>query len=131
MDISAGAGIYASIAATQYDDQPIANNGLIIALSSGSDSLRFDCVSNSSQSGVGDIIGRDGTMLTNGAPLAGGSTWMVVNPFSRPGVLCVRATGVLTAGDQGIYTCTIPDDSGNTIDLNVGLYPHGFNGELM
>ena len=52
MDISAGAGIYASIAATQYDDQPIANNGLIIALGSGSETLRLECVSNSSQSGV-------------------------------------------------------------------------------
>jgi len=134
VDISAGAGIYASIAATQYDDQPIANNGLIIALDSDTlehgDSLRFECVSNSSQSGVGEVTGRDGTTLTHGAALAGGGTWTVINPFSRPGALCVQATGVLTAGDQGIYTCTIPDDSGNSIDINVGLYPSGFSGEL-
>ena len=129
MDTSAGAGIYAAIAATQYDDQPIANNGLIIALGSGGDSLRFECVSNSSQSGVGVITGRDGTTLTDGAALAGGGTWRVINPFSRPGVLRVRANGALTAGDQGIYTCTIPDDSGNTIAINVGLYPSGFSGE--
>ena len=129
MDISAGAGIYAGVAATQYDGQPIANNGLIIALSSGSESLWFDCVSNSSQSGVGVITGRDGTTLTHGAALAGSGTWRVINPFSRPGVLRVRARGVLTTGDQGIYTCTIPDDSGNNMDINVGLYPHGFSGE--
>ena len=128
MDISAGAGIYAAVAATQYNDQPIANNGLIIALSSGW-SLLFDCVSNSSQSGIGVITGQDGTTLTYGAALAGGGTWIVVNPFSRPGVLRVRANGVLTAGDQGIYTCTIPDDSGNSIAINVGLYPSGFSGE--
>ena len=125
MDISAGAGIYAVIAATQYDDQPIANNGLIIALSSGSERLRFECVSNSSQSGVGEITGRDGTALYSGG------IWSVISPFSRPGVLRVRATGVLTAGDQGIYTCTIPDDSGNSIAINVGLYPSGFSGELV
>ena len=130
MDISAGAGIYASIAATQYDDQPIANNGLIIALGSGR-SLEFDCVSNSSQSGVGVITGRDGTTLMDGAALAGGGAWQVINPFSRPGVLRVRARGALTAGDQGIYTCTIPDDSGNSIAINVGLYPSGFSGELV
>ena len=133
MDTSAGAGMYAAVAATQYNDQPIANNGLIIALGSGNldgDSLKLDCVSNSSQSGVGVITGRDGTALTNGAALAGGGTWTVVNPFSRPGVLRVRARGVLTAGDQGIYTCTIPDDSGNSIAINVGLYPSGFSGEL-
>ena len=129
MDTSAGAGIYASIAATQYDDQPIANNGLIIALGSGSETLRFECVSNSSQSDVGEITGRDGTTLTHGAALAGGGTWTVTYPFSRPGVLCVRAFGVLTAGDQGIYTCTIPDDNRNTVAINVGLYPSGFSGE--
>ena len=121
MDTSAGAGIYAAVAATQYDGQPIANNGLIIALGSGT-SLQFDCVSNSSQSGVGVITGRGGTALTGGI-------WQVVNPFSRPGVLRVRANGVLAAGDQGIYTCTIPDDSGNSIAINVGLYPSGFSGE--
>ena len=130
MDTSAGAGIYAGVAATQYDDQPIANNGLIIALGSGR-SLEFDCVSNSSQSGVGEITGRNGTTLTDGAALAGGSTWQVVIPSSRPGVLRVRTKGVLIAGDQGIYTCTIPDDSGNSIAINVGLYPSDFSGELM
>ena len=133
MDISAGAGIYASIAATQYDDQPIANNGLIIAMSSFGNSLSFDCVSNSSQSGVGEVTGRDGTVLTHGAALAGGGTWTVINPFSRPGVLHVhvQAIFVFTVSDQGIYTCTIPDDSGNNIDISVGLYPYDFNGELM
>ena len=135
MDISAGAGIYAWTAATQYDDQPIANNGLIIALSSNnlvySSSLAVDCVSNSSQSGVGEITGRDGTTLSHWAALAGGGTWRVFHPFFRPGVLRARARGVLTAGDQGIYTCTIPDDSGNTFDINVGLYPSGFSGELV
>ena len=129
MDISAGAGIYAGFAATQYVDQPIANNGLIIALDSGSESLWFDCVSNSSQSGVGVITGRDGTTLTHGAALAGSGTWTVVHPFSRPGVLRIRAYSVLTAGDQGIYTCTIPDDNGNIFSINVGLYPSGFSGE--
>ena len=54
MDVFAGAGIYVDIAATQYDDQPIANNGLIIGRHSGN-SLQFDCVSNSSKSGVGVI----------------------------------------------------------------------------
>jgi len=136
VDTSAGAGIYACVAATQYDDQPIANNGLIVAqdsnnLDSFGDSLSFDCVSNSSQSGVGEITGRDGTTLTDGTALASGGIWRVNNPFSRPGVLRVRANSVLTAGDQGIFTCTIPDDNGNSIVINVGLYPSGFSGELV
>ena len=123
MDISAGAGIYAWTAAIQ---QPIANNGLIIDVNY----LVFVCVSNSSQPGVGMITGRNETTLTDGAPLAGGGFWRVFNPLSRPGVLRVRPRGVLTAGDQGIYTCTIPDDNGNNITINVGLYPSGFSGEL-
>ena len=128
MDTSAGAGIYAAVAATQYDDRPIANNGLIIARDSGT-RLEFDCVSNSSQSGVGVITGRNGTTLMDGAALAGGGTWQVINPSSRPGVLRARARSAVTSGDQGIYTCTIPDDSGNGIAINVGLYPSGFSGE--
>ena len=123
MDISAGAGIYAWVAAIQ---QPIANNGLIIDLNHRG----FFCVSNSSQSGVGVITGQNETTLTDWAPLAGGGIWRVINSFSRPGVLRVRLRGVLTAGDQGIYSCTIPDDNGNNITINVGLYPSGFSGEL-
>ena len=82
----------------------------------------FDCVSNSSRSGVASIIPPDGVSLSGRA----------VNPFNRPGFLQFRTqtTSPFTTSDQGIYTCTIPDSNDNYISLNVGLYPPGFNGEL-
>ena len=81
----------------------------------------FDCVSNSSQSGVGTITAPDGVDLSA----------LIIHPFNRPGVIRFR-TGELPLrdSDQGIYTCTIPDSNGYNISLNVGLYPPGFNGEF-
>ena len=97
---------------------PINNNGLII---SANDRLLFDCVSNSSQSGVGTITPPDGVDLSV----------LIIHPFNRPGVIRFRTRELpLQHSDQGIYTCTIPDSNGRNISLNVGLYPPGFNGEL-
>ena len=85
---------------------------------SGSDGIFLDCVSNSSQSGVGIITGPDGNTLSAGA----------VYPFSRPGVFRIQRS--FTAAEQGIYSCTIPDNNDNQFIIDFGLYPSGFMGEL-
>ena len=36
----------------------------------------------------------------------------------------------LTADDNGVYTCRIPDESGTIVDINIGVYQNGFTGEL-
>ena len=120
-----GAGIYSVFAAPGYEFRPIANNGVIIASSATSnDRIRFECISNSSQTDVGGITGPDGTTLPSS-----GYVRAIVSPGSRPGFVRFRALHSFTAGDQGIYTCTIPDANDNNIIINVGLYPNGFNGE--
>ena len=82
------------------------------------------CVSNSSQPGVGEITGLDGTTLTSG------SGWFVNRGGNIPGF--IRATKpTFTASDQGIYTCTISDDNGNVMVFNVGLYSTVFSGECI
>ena len=95
---------------------------------SASVGLVMDCISNSSQSGVGMITGLDGNTL----PIGDTGVWRVVNPFSRPGVLRLRTlfSSSFTAADQGIYTCTIPDSNDNQFTIHIGLYPSGFVGEL-
>ena len=105
--------------------RPIANNGLIVGASDG---LRLECISNSSQSGVGMITGVDG----NTVPFGITGNLRVSNPGNRPGVLRFHTTynSPLQAADQGIYTCTIPDSNNNHLTVNVGLYPSGFMGEL-
>ena len=109
-----GAGLYDNQGGSAID-----NNGLII---SSNDGLVFDCVSNSSRSGVASITPPDGVGLSGHA----------LNPFNRPGFLRFRTqtTSPFTASDQGIYTCNIRDNNDNYISLNVGLYPSTFNGEL-
>ena len=101
-----------------------ANNGVIV----GADRLTLDCVSNSSQSGVGMITGLDGNTLPTGRT----GVWNVIYPYNRPGVvrLHTSSSSFLTAADQGIYTCTIPDNNDNLFTFNFGLYPTGFTGEL-
>ena len=127
-----GAGIYALVSDISVSSGPIANNGLIV---SRSDELRLECVSNSNMAGVGSITTSNGNILT-----ADGTTsnLTLTNPFGRPGVLRLRSVDgtlqgrpsqSLSASDQGVYTCTIPDSNGDDISLNVGLYPPGFNGE--
>ena len=123
-----GAGLYADMrtSSSVFVPRPIANNGLIV---SGDDGLRLYCVSNSSQSGVGTITASNGDTLNTGA----NGIWNVAYPGNRPGFLRLQTrtqpTMLLSDSTQGIYTCTIPDDDGNDIILNVGLYPNGFNGK--
>ena len=118
-----GAGIFGGGRTSSSDTErrPIANNGLIM---SASDGLLMDCVSNSSQSGVGMITGLDGNPLPTGII----GVWQVINPFVRPGVLRLQtiSTSSVTAADRGIYSCTIPDSNDNQFTINVGLYPSGF-----
>ena len=99
--------MYARRAASQFDDSSIANNGLVVIASTG---IVLDCISNSSQPYVGYITGPEGSIVTE---------W---SPFNRPGVLRIDGNP-----SQGIYTCTIPD---NSFIINVGVYPNGFSSEL-
>ena len=32
--------------------------------------------------------------------------------------------------DQGVYTCRIPDENDVEVDVSIGIYPQGFNGEF-
>ena len=77
---------------------------------------------------VGQFIGLNGT------------TALISNSFfaiarSQPGELTVEnivgSQSALTAGQQGVYTCRIPLQSGQMKELNVGVYPNGFNSKLV
>ena len=123
----AGAGVYAfpRTSSSDFKSRSIVNNSLIV---SGSDGLRLECVSNSSQSGVGMITAYDEGTLPIGSNTG---VWRLVNPFSRPGVLRLQTAGtsLMTSSDEGIYTCTIPDSNGNQLAINFGLYALNFSGE--
>ena len=124
----AGAGIHVFIGASTGDLEvpgSLPDNGIVISLGTARFGFyfRFFCRSDSMMNNVGMLIGPNGTTVTSG------DVFTIVHP--RPGELRVHNTLsqniLLTAGDQGVYTCRIPLRSGEMRDINVGIYPSGFN----
>ena len=74
---------------------------------------------------AGQFIGLNGSALTSNSffaiarPQAGEIT--IVNT--------VGSQSALTASQQGVYTCRIPLQGGEIREINVGIYPNGFNSE--
>ena len=105
------------------DRSPIANNGMII---SGREGLGLECVSNSSQSGLGTVTTPAGHTLSPGDTT---HSWSLSPPPHTPGLLSLVTSAPITPSQEGIYTCSLPDSNGDDIELNVGIYPSGFYGE--
>ena len=88
--------------------------------------FRFDCRSDSMAENTGTLAGLDGTIATTG------SVFSVTH--LQPGALRVEnkpPQNVLTASDQGVYTCRIPLLSGEMREINVGIYPSGFTSKCV
>ena len=117
--------MYATNAVAQFDNHPIANNGLILSADNG---ILVDFVSNSSQFSLGVITVPDGHTQSIGGNIG---VWRVHSPFRRPGALRITTTSSLPSTSQGIYTCTIPDSNSNRFIFNIGLYPTGFDGQSL
>ena len=109
--------------------QSLPNNGIVLSVTS----LELLCISSSAAADGYQFVG-----LYNITHIA--AAWrdfrlstppLVVCTFgtSWPGVLWLYNYGFLTPADQGVYTCRMPDVTGNILDLNFGFYPPGFNGE--
>ena len=112
-----GAGIYASSA--------LMNNSLIKA-DSNQRLGEFSCMSGSKQGGIGQFIGRDGKDITY---KSGDPFHVSIGNTHHPGLIQVNVYSSLHTHYQGIYTCRIPDETGNFVDINVGLYRYEFNSE--
>ena len=69
-------------------------------------------------------MGTDGQAVTHNGPFQGTSN------ASSPGSLSVQSGRSHFLYDhQGVYTCRIPDETGEDVDINVGIYQNGFSGE--
>ena len=108
-----GAGIY-----VESTDTVLPNNSLISSKFRKKMSS-FRCLSGSSQSHVGRLIG----------PLGNDITFSTSDPFliSRggthdPGTLYIRSLREFKTTDSGIYTYRTPNENRNIVDVNVGLY---------
>ncbi len=104
------------------------NNGVVIALStrtSESLTFAFKCRSGSrTDRSVRQFIGLDGQPRSTDGGLRVGfprhPSAIAVNNIGRPD---------LSAGEEGVYTCRMLDENGDTVDANVGIYRNGFNSE--
>ena len=72
--------------------------------------------------GVGELIGLDGSHVSNSG------FFEISHP--QPGELSVvnfvTNSTDLTAKEQGVYTCRIPLQSGEMMEISIGIYLSGF-----
>ena len=122
-----GAGIFVFVGAGEIGTQP--NNGLVISTNSGSGfRFRFFCRSDTPTVGVGELFGLDGNPIID-------SNFFVFQETTIGGEFRIEnvigSEDILTASEQGVYTCRIPLESGVVREINIGVYSDGFSGELL
>ena len=107
------------------------NNGIVIAQAATSETRTFfQCRSGSLVTGVGQLVDLDGNTFNIGGQSSG--VFSVEKTGSgQPGSVQFRNRinhqPDLTAADEGVYSCRIPDESGAVVDVNIGVYRNGFN----
>ena len=109
------------------------NNGIVIArdVTSGS-RIQLQCRSGSMMTGVGQLVDLDGDTFTIGTSAGVFIVQQTGGGSGHPGSVQFRNRVVaetLTAADEGVYTCRIPDVTGIEVDVNIGVYQNGFNSE--
>ena len=124
----ADAGVYIFRGTPRGNFPP--NNGLVVSENPAGNDYRFRifCRSDSVSGNVGEFIGLDGV-----TSLSSNSFFFIAN--RQPGEIFVQNTvgsqNALTASQQGVYTCRIPLQDEVIREFNVGVYPSGFNSELL
>lgn len=102
------------------------NNSIIFPDSSGRIGL-LECISGSLVADRGQWIGPDGTDLTTTAedPFE-----VAIGGEDDPGTIQIMSTFITAPfleADNGVYSCSLPDENGDTAHLSVGIYVDGFN----
>ncbi len=84
----------------------------------------LSCCSGADATNVGEIIGLDGNPL----PISTRTGALRIRQFDHlPAFVRIRVDTTLSAEEEGVYTCRIPDENGETVEVNFGLYRDGFN----
>ena len=116
----AGVGFFAN-------DNPAPNNSAVLADTNNEIGTLY-CSSGSRTMGIGRWFLQNGTEITTND---GGSFTVVHGGGNFPAYagLQLRTGKSFIADDEGVYTCTIPDDAGVQQTLYVGIYRYGYYGE--
>ena len=113
-----GAGIHVA-----HGHVALPNNGIILT-GAGRRISEFRCISGSSRSNVGHLFDVNEVDIT----ISNSDPFFTLR--HSPGTVQVRSIRHLRSSEQGIYTCRIPDETGTTVDVNVGLYLSSSNCKL-
>ena len=98
-----------------YSGVIVANNSLVFPSYCYNCKTEFYCYSNSTFSDVGEVIFPDGS-VHHTKPVYG--TEYNVERLEHSGI----HIQLRNSQAQGIYTCRLPDSSGNVLDISIGLY---------
>ena len=129
-----GAGIFVNTGDGSVPTGVLPNNGIVITkdVTSGM-RFAFLCHSGSTEVEVGQFLDPNGNSLPIGQTTGPFAVGRIGNPIQPASFLVQNLAGfeiALTAADEGVYTCHIPDENGNDVDVNIGIYRNGFNSEL-
>ena len=135
-----GAGIYVTNTQLLYSSSSLRNNSIITSytryLSRSYRSkiyrrMGFYCCSNSTSGSTGSFIGRNGNTYSGRF-----SVQHYSSSHSYAGCMYIYLDGsyysqnYLSASEEGIYTCRMPDSTGRNIELSVGIYRHGYTSKF-
>ncbi len=102
------------------------NNGIVVALRIRSNdrvTFALNCRSGSrTDNSVREFIGLNGQPRGTGGALR-------LNFDVSTIVVDNQDTSDLSAGEEGVYTCRMLDENGDTVEANVGIYRNAFNSE--
>ena len=123
---STGAGIHVFQSDERGPKHALTNNSFLIARSNGV-RFRFVCRSNATRTNIGYFIGLRGNRFNGNQFFE-----VTISENSQPAEVLVSNSAeagkqAITDGQQGIYSCRIPDDNGVEIEIGIGVYPSGFN----
>ncbi len=109
-----GAGV-----SDQYGYKGLPNNSISHVMTR---SRHLNCRSGTDAPDVWKIIGLDGNPLPISRTGALNLWW-----DSYLSALVIDVDTTLSAEEEGVYTCRITDENGETLEVNFGLYRDGFN----
>ena len=122
-----------------YSSLSLPNNSIITTYTGSRDfwssytRMSFYCCSNSNTSGsTGTLIGVNGNSYSGRISierysyLSSTAGCMRLYLYKSYG----NSQSYLSTSEQGIYTCRMPDLAGRNIDVNVGIYRHGYGSKF-
>ena len=148
--VLAGAGIYVTNSQLSYSSLSLPNNSIITTYTGSVGRYRyrysyryhyrysiyrrmgFYCCSNSTSGSTGSFIGRNGNTYSGSFSVEHYSS-----SHSYAGCMHIYldtshySQNYLSSSEEGIYTCRMPDSTGRNIDVNVGIYRHGYGSEFI